>query len=397
MKKTLMLGMALLLATSGFLTGQAVEADQAYIQAVTAKDLNQQVSMLKDYLNKYAGQATKYENFVYATLCTAQVASITAEERIQYGEKAISLGGLDDLMTYQVNMIVAAMLVQKGQTLDKAKGYANKSIQIAKTAKTKESERDNTARWDQMIGAGNYTLGQVLEKANDAGGAVSAYISSYTILKNPQIVADILKLGKALYDAKNYKSAEGAFKIGVDVRKDYGSLSYYGRCLYRNGKKTEALKIFKQAYAIEKNGEIAYNIGIILAGQAKTDSSVAGEAIQYLLDTAFLSEARSQTAMALAQGLFFNNAHKDLQYNQKVQELTQHSNKITEFTNAFNSKFGDKEEEDLTDAEKKEMGTILANIESEKKAVARLQGETQVALDKFNQAIVQAKQRLGIK
>jgi len=392
-----MLGFSLLFVMSGFLTGQSAEADQAYIQAVTAKDINQQVSMLKDYLNKYAGQGTKYENFVYATLCTAQVTSITTEERIKYGEKAISLGGLDDLMTYQVNLILATKLIEKGQSLDKAKGYANKSIQIAKASKTKESERDNAARWDQMIGAGYYTLALVLEKSNDAGGAVTAYINSYNILKNPAIMTAILKLGKSLYDSKNYKAAEGAFKIASDVRKDYASLSYYGRCLYRNGNKNEALTVFKKAYALEKNGEIAYNIGIILAGQAKTNTSLAAEAIQYLLDTAFLSESRSKTAMDLAQGLFFNTAHKDLQYNQKVQELTEHSNKITEYTNSFNSKFGDKEEEDLSEAEKKEMETILANIENEKKAVARIQGETQAALEKFNQAVEQAKQRLGIK
>jgi hypothetical protein len=100
--------------------------------------------------------------------------------------------------------------------------------------------------------------------------------------------------------------------------------------------------------------------------------------------------------MDLAQGLFFNSAHKDLKYNDKVKELVSHGNKISDLTNLFNSKFGDKDEEDLTDTEKKEMETILASIETEKKAIDRLELETKAALEKFDQAIESAKKRLGI-
>ncbi|MCK4337584.1 MAG: hypothetical protein KAX11_06555, partial [Candidatus Aminicenantes bacterium] len=162
------------------------------------------------------------------------------------------------------------------------------------------------------------------------------------------------------------------------------------------GKKASALKYYKLSYSKQKSGDLAYNIGILLAGQIKSNPAAAEEAIQYLLDAAFLSKTNTKKAMDLAQGLFFNRAHKDLKYNEKVQELVSRGNKITDLSNSFNSKFGDKDEEDLTDTEKKEMETILASIETEKKAIDRLELETKAALEKFNQAIESAKKRLGI-
>ena len=100
--------------------------------------------------------------------------------------------------------------------------------------------------------------------------------------------------------------------------------------------------------------------------------------------------------MSLAENIFFFTANKDLKYNEKVQEISAKSKKIEELTNSFNQKFGEKEEEDLTDEEKKEMKSILSQIDAEQKAIERLQKEQAAALGKFNALIEDTKIRLGI-
>ncbi len=396
MRKSTLTLLTLIFLLTGLLHAQGTDANQDYIKAVTTKNPNQRIQLLKDYLSKYVGQGTQYENFVYANLCTTPSAAISQEDRINYGEKAISLGGYDELTNFKLYITVSGLYIKNGKNLNKAKSYSLKAVQVAKAAKSKETERTNIARWNQFIGAGYYNHGQALEKANDPKGAVKAYINSFKILKNEQIIKSIRRLGKKLYDAKEFKASEEPFQLAAQVLKDYGSMTYYAKCLHRSGKKASALKYYKLSYSKQKSGDLAYNIGILLAGQIKSNPAAAEEAIQYLLDAAFLSKTNTKKAMDLAQGLFFNRAHKDLKYNEKVQELVSRGNKITDLSNSFNSKFGDKDEEDLTDTEKKEMETILASIETEKKAIDRLELETKAALEKFNQAIESAKKRLGI-
>jgi hypothetical protein len=50
-------------------------------------------------------------------------------------------------------------------------------------------------------------------------------------------------------------------------------------------KDAEALAL-GEIYAREKSGEIAYNIGIIMAKEAKTNPAATTEAIRYLLEPA---------------------------------------------------------------------------------------------------------------
>ena len=88
---------------------------------------------------------------------------------------------------------------------------------------------------------------------------------------------------------------------------------------------------------------------------------------------------------------------KELKYNEKVQQLQQRSKKLEDLTNAFNNKFGEKEEEDLSESEKNEMESMLKQIETEQEAVKQLEADTQAALQGFQQLIDRTKQRLGIQ
>jgi DNA repair exonuclease SbcCD ATPase subunit len=98
--------------------------------------------------------------------------------------------------------------------------------------------------------------------------------------------------------------------------------------------------------------------------------------------------------MDLAQSLFFN--HEVPGYNEKTKNLSDRGTKLETLTNSFNEKYGEKDEEDLSDAENAEMEKILKQIEAEQKAIEKLQAEQQQALEKFNSLVEQTKTRLGI-
>jgi tetratricopeptide (TPR) repeat protein len=394
MKRTLLAAMTIVLLASGLLLAQAQEANDAYIKAMTAQAPAQKAQMLKDFLAKYAGKGSEYENFASANLAMLAYPGKQPSETITYGEKALQLGGLDDLTKYQVMIIVAGVCVQAGQNLDKAKSLALQAVEVSKAAKGKEGE--DASKWNQLAGAAYFVEGQAREKTRDYKGAAESYATSYGILKNPQILASLKKLGKTLYDAKAFAEAEKVFQVVASTTKDPEITMLYAGALFKSGKADEALTVYKEIYAKQKNGDVAYNIGIILAKKAQTQASVAGDAINYLLDASFLSPANSKQAMGMAESLFFTT-YKEFKWNETVTQINALSKKIEDMTKSYNDKFGDKDEGDLSDAQKKEMKDVLAGIEGEKKNLERLKDSQNIALNKFNAQIDETKKRLGIR
>lgn len=396
MKKTVLTTLTLLLLIVSSLPAQNDGANEAYIKAITTNSPTERAKLLKEYLATYGGKGTQYENFANANLCVTPYPGKTDQEAINYGEKSLALGGLDDITKYNVCVTVSAVYSKNGQNLTKAKNYAQQGIQIAKANKGKGTGGLTPAQWDKLIGTAYLYHGQANEKSKDLKGAVNSYMNAYNILKDKQVANRLAKTGKSLYDSKSYNEAEKALKIAAAALQDFGSIALYAKTLHRNGKKDEALKFYKQAYTKRKSGEIAYNIGVILLAKAKSNSTLADETLKYLFDASFLSAANSEKAMKLAESFFFET-NKDLKFNEKVQELTEKSKRVDDLVNSFNKKFGDKTEEDLSDAEKKEMETIQAEIEKENKAIEKLKVDQEAALAQFQKLIEQAKQRLGIK
>jgi tetratricopeptide (TPR) repeat protein len=395
MKKTALTTLIMILFISSFLPAQ-IDANQDYIKAMTTSVASLKVKLLKEYLAKYAGKGTQYENFVYATLCVQNYADKTARETLEYGEKALALGGLDDLTKCRVLITISGIYSQRGQNLEKATNYASQVIQIAKTNKNKQSTEATPEQWNKFIGAGYFSQGQALEKSKHLREAVDSYINSYRILKDAQIANSLKDVGKSLYKFKFYKDAEKAFEIPVSVLKDFISYAFYAKTLFKNKKKEKALKYFKLAYGKQRNGEMAFYIGIILADKTKSNPSGSQEAMRYLLEASFLSAANSKKAMGLAESIFFTS-ERNTKYNQNVKELQKLSKTLESLTNKFNKKFGEKDEEDLSDAELKEMDNMLKDIEFEEMDIQKIKAEQKIVLENFNKLIEETKQRLGVR
>jgi 5-methylcytosine-specific restriction endonuclease McrBC regulatory subunit McrC len=109
-----------------------------------------------------------------------------------------------------------------------------------------------------------------------------------------------------------------------------------------------------------------------------------------------LSPTNAQQAMSLAESLYFTS-NKDLKYNENVQQIEAVGQKIEALTKTYNSKVEGKDEEDLDEAAKKELKSLLAQIEAEKKTLDKLQKEQELVVAQFSKLIEETKLRLGAK
>ena len=388
MKRILLTTVLFALVATGFLAAQN-EADEAYVKAMTQNDPCLKVQGLKAYVQKYAGKGAQYENFAYVYLCLTPCQSKPVSESIQYGEKALTMSGLDDLTRMQVVLTLSGLYT--GQTPENSKAHVGRSsamcaschqqgkenkwyldshfIELAKANKDKNPDE---SQWSKMIGAGLYIQAQAAERANDMGAAADAYINAYAILKDPKIMAQIKKLAKTLYNQS----------------KDSESALILGQTLYRNDKPDEALVLFKEAYAKKRTGELAYNIGIILAKKAPQ------EAIDYLIEASFLYPDQSQNALGMAQNLFFTSS-PDAKLNDVINKIQEKQKKIDELTKSFNTKFAEKNEEDLSDEEKAEMKKILADIDIQKAEITKLQSSSSDMTAKWTKRMDDVKKKIG--
>ncbi len=395
MKKAVLTTVLLSVLLGGICFAQS-EGDQAYIKAMQANSPQEKANQLKEYISKYAGKGGQYDGFAYSFLFLALIESNkTDAETLGYGEKALTFAGIEDIIKGRILMTLASVYARNPQTADKAKQFANQLIQHAASSKSKEAEAANAATWNGLTGGAHYVIGQAAEKSKDYKGAVDSYFTAYNILKDKKILGEIKRLGKSLYEAGNMAEAEKVFRVIYGTLQDGESLTLLAQALYKQGKQAEAMAMFKEAYGKKKTGEMAYNIGVMLAREAKTNPALTGDAIKYLLDAASLgtkNAKEAQQAMNIAQSLFFS---QDKEWNNRV-KLIQESNKLIEdWAKTLNTKYKDKSEDDLSPDEKREFRRLNENIEKEKKIVEGIQAQQKTTMDGFNKALAEAKSRNG--
>jgi len=389
MKKAILSTLALFLFAGGIALAQS-ECDSLYIKAMQANSPQERAQFLKEFLSKCGGKGNQYENFANAFLCTGQFQK-TDQETIAYGEKALALGGLDDQIKSQVLTTLAVITNKLGQNPEKTKEYANQLMQIATAMKAKEPENVN---WNTLIGLGHFIIGQTNDKAKNFKGALDSYQTSYGILKDAKILAEMKKIAKILYESKAYTEAERVFRFLAQANpKDMESQTLIAQCLYKAGKTNEALALWKESFAKTKSADLAYNIGITLAREAKTNPALTNDAIRYLIDTALLS-AKYKDAQGMAEGLYFSN---DKEWNNRVKQWQESKQLIDDWAKTINTKFGDKSEDDLTPDQRREYRKIKDLIDKEQKVLDELEAKQKAGLEGFNRLLAEEKQKLGIR
>jgi tetratricopeptide (TPR) repeat protein len=391
MKRILLAAVIFSIICGGIALAQS-EADQIYIKAMQAAAPAEKVKLLKEFISLHVGKGSQYDNYAYANLCVLQyqLKQYNAET-ISLGEKAIAAGGIDDMMKGTILTTIADINVKTNQ-LDKAKTAAQQAIQHANASRGKEAEAPNAANWTRLLGGSHYLMAQAQEKSKDIKGALESYNQAYTILKSNAILAEVKKIGKTLVDEQKYAEAEQVFRYLAGTGKDADSLTQLAQTLNKQGKQAEALQMFKDMYAKNKTGNMAYNIGIMLANEAKANPALTNDAIAFLLDAGFLDAKRSKACMDLAQSLYFS---QDKEWNNRIKTLNESQALINDWTKTLNAKFGEKSEDELTPDEKREYRKLNEMITKEKVVIDGLMAQQKAGSGKFDALVAAAKKRTG--
>jgi len=390
MKRILLLTICFSLFLGG--TAFAQSADEVYIKAMQAKDAAEKTKLLKEYVSLYAGKGNKYDNYAYAYLCLLQYqAGQNTADTIGLAEKAIAAGGLDDMMKGSLLYAVADVNLKSNQ-FDKVKAAAQQVIQHANAAKVKEAEAANAKTWTLTIGRAHYLTAQALEKSGDVNGALEAYNQAYTVTRDAAVLGEVRKMGKRHYDSGKFAQAEPVFRFLAGTGKDQESLTILAQILRRQGKQAEAMQMFKDMYAKNKTGAMAYNIGIMLANEAKTDPSLTGDAVDFLLDASFLDPKRSKQCQDIARMLFFQ---QDKEWNSRIKLAEESQALVKDWTDQINKKFGEKSEEDLTPDERREFRKLKELIDKETITLNNLSAQMKAGSGKFDALVAAAKKRTG--
>jgi len=388
MRKTVLTIIAIAFALSGLAQAQS-ECDTLYIKAMQANAPAERAKLLKDFLASCSGKGSQYEGFANAFLCTGQFPK-TDQEVVSYGEKALALGGLDETVKSEV-IYALAVTYNKLGNIEKTKTYAQQLIAAATAGKAKQPEG---ASWNKLIGVGHFLLGQAKQKSNDVAGALESYQSAYGLLNDTAILVEVKKMGKGFMDAKKYAEAEKVYRYLAGTGKDPDSIRIIADILAQTGRKGEALQMFKDMYAKKKTGDMANNIGILLAQESKTNPAVIPEAVNYLLEASLLlqNQGQAQKARNLAEGLFMS---QDKEWNNRVKAIQESQKLIDDWTKTINAKFGNKSEEELTPDERREYRKIKEVLDKEIATVEGIQAQQKATMARLETLLAQAKRRVG--
>jgi hypothetical protein len=382
MKKILWTTTALLVLMAGFLAGQS--ADEEYLKAMQTADNCQKVQALDAYIQKYAGQGTANEHWAYAYYCLTPCASKNAQKAAGYGEKALSMSGIDEQTRIGLMATIPTLYESAGQ-LDKANAAARKLIDYGKASKD--------AKIGAQLQAGGYELlGRFAEKAGDYGAAAQAYITGYGIFKAPSLSNQLNNLATTLYKSQKYADAEKVFRQFYAADQGPESAALLGQTLYKEGKIDEALAVYKEAYSRKRSATLAQNIAIILNKEVKTRPALKPEAINAFIEAACLIPSQQKLYLQAAQNLYISDSPDLAAIKAKIEE---HNKAIEQLTTTYNQKYGDKSVDELSTSDKSTMQKLKDAIASEQGAITQLQGQLKGVLDKFNELVAQVRSKLG--
>jgi tetratricopeptide (TPR) repeat protein len=382
MKKTIWTTMTLVFLLTGLLAAQS--ADEEYLKAMQISNKCQQVQALDAYIAKYAGKGGQYDNYAYAYYCITPCATKDAQKAIEYGEKALTMGGIDGSVKLQIMGTIPSLYAAMGQ-MDKAKAAVQRIIEMGKASPDAKSGA-------QLQASGYVLIGEFSEKAGDYGAAAQAYITAYGILKDPGISKLLNNLANTLYNAQKYADAEKVFRQFYASDQGPESASLLAQTLYKERKVDEALAVYKEAYAKKKTGSLAQNIAIILNNEAKTNPAVKSQAIEALIEAGLLVPAQQKNFFQAAFNYYVSSSPDLADINAKIEE---HNRNIEQFTKTYNDKYGSKGEDELTGSEKVSMKKLTDAIEVEKKAIEQIKSSQTGVQEKFSQLVAQARAKLG--
>jgi tetratricopeptide (TPR) repeat protein len=325
MKKIVILIMMMFLWGSILLISSPLAKQDLYIKAVSEKDPELKIQLLKQYEQLYGETGDKYLKFIYLQLAETFFQVKNYDEAIQYGEKALASGEIAPTNRLTLFYALANSYHTSQKDLEKAYKYADSMIELAQwvidKAKNSDLEELEKEKLEQFVEtykkyyiASGYRLqAKVLfsraeDDVNAIKDAAQKAVEAYKADKSENSSRLVFSLAGQLFKKNNLDDAVVIVEnIFDEINPDEQFAGFLGTLYYRKGNKDKAVQYFELAYRARRKIKTAMTIGKLVY---KKDID---KGIQYFADAFILSNSdEASKAFQYLRELYYNKKAKDL-------------------------------------------------------------------------------------
>jgi len=322
MKKILTVFCILLLVSSALIYSTPIERQDLYIKAVSEKDPQTKIQLLKEYEQLYGQKPDNYLKFIYIQLTETLFQVKNYVEAINYGEKALEFTEIPATNKLTVLYALANSYFYTQQDLQKAYDYSTAMVETANwvidKAKNSDLEKDKLTKfidtYKNYFIAPVYRLQAMIIYSRDkknpeiikeaAGKAISAYLEDSSEKSAKQVFMFAGELFKMNLTDDAIAMAEQVFD---DATPNPRFATFLATLYYKKGDKDKAVNYFELAYKNDKDVKTAMKIGQLVY---KKDID---KGIQYFADAYIMSSFKEDSqAYKFLQQLYYHKKAKDL-------------------------------------------------------------------------------------
>jgi tetratricopeptide (TPR) repeat protein len=310
---------------SSLVNSSTTTQQDMYIKAVSEKDPQLKIQLLKEYEQLYQQTQDKYMKFIYLQLADTLFKQKNYDEAILYGEKALESGDVAPTNKLTLLYALANSYHNSRKDMDKAYSYAESMIELTQWVIDK-AEKSNLEdlekeKLDQFVDtykkyyiASGYRLQAMIlfsradQNADNLKVAAQKAMEAYKTDKSENSSRLAFSLAGQLLKKNNLDEATAVGECSFDESNpDDQSASFLGTLYYRKGDKDKAVHYFEFAYKAKKKIKTAMTIGQLVY---KKDID---KGIQYFADAFILSNLdENSKAFQYLRELYYNKKAKGL-------------------------------------------------------------------------------------
>lgn len=304
----------LIIMVMAFSLSMALAIDKEQVDTWTAlvgeKDLQVKMQKLEAYYNKYGAKEDRYSMYMYVYLAQTSYLLQQYEKTIQFGEKALGYKELDASNKLPLYLYLANAYNLTKQDLEKAYGYAEQIVVLADSLRS-ASPGNSAIDLNYTAPALRIQVQLLAAKAQDPQNAVTALnkaIAAYKLDKSDKSANFVIRLSDHLSKNDKYEDAIRGMEAIVQEKPNADYYKLIGNWYARLKNNPKAIENFKASYAMKRNAQVGYNLGILLNQNQELDS-----AIDYLAEAQLLNDEKySPEALKLFDHLVIFVKAKDM-------------------------------------------------------------------------------------
>jgi hypothetical protein len=325
MKKIVISMIMMFLWGSILLISSPLAQQDLYIKAVSEKDPELKIQLLKQYEQLYGQTQDKYLKFIYLQLAETLFQVKNYDEAIQYGEKTLASGDIAPTNRLTLFYALANSYHTSQRDLDKAYQYANSMIELAqwvinkaKNSDLQDLEKEKLEQFIETyqkyyIASGYRLQAKILfsraeEDVNAIKEAAQKAVEAYKVDKSENSSKLAFSLAGQLFKRNNLDDAIVIVENIFDETNPKEQFAgFLGTLYYRKGDKDKAVQYLELAYKASRKIKTAMTIGQLVH---KKDID---KGIQYFADAFILSNSDEHSkAFQYLRELYYNKKAKDL-------------------------------------------------------------------------------------